>query len=193
MESPHNNKYKVQIILKSGFNSKLKRSTKAQQGGLLWALFKSEYTLQLPLQHIYHPASHRTHVWGVSDCLCLVFAKIAHILDMMHLEFLKTLSYSQLFAFLISQAAKSQQGLTVSMTAVFSHFLEHNINICIRQQNSYRLYFTSWCSTCFQYKIQSIIPDKSCSTIFRCKRNTLDHTVVTPQNWTLWWQFRFIW
>jgi len=29
-----------------------------------------------------------------SDCLCLAFAKIAHILNMMHLEFLKTLSYS---------------------------------------------------------------------------------------------------
>ena len=77
----------------------------------------------------------------VSDGLCLTFAKIAHILNMMHLQFLKTLSYSQLFAFFISQPAKSQQDLTVSMTAVSSHFLEHNVKKT--QQNSYRLYLTS--------------------------------------------------
>lgn len=77
----------------------------------------------------------------VSDCLCLAFAKIAHILNVMHLEFLKTLSYSQLFAFFISQSAKSLQDLTVSVTAVSSHFLEHNIKET--QQNSYRLYLTS--------------------------------------------------
>lgn len=58
----------------------------------------------------------------VSDCLCLAFAKIAHILNMMLLQLLKTLSYSQLFAFSVSQSDESQQDLTVSMTTVSSPF-----------------------------------------------------------------------
>lgn len=56
----------------------------------------------------------------VSDCLHLAFAKIAHILIVMHLQFLKTLSYSQLLASFISQLVKFQQVLTVSMTSASS-------------------------------------------------------------------------
>lgn len=66
----------------------------------------------------------------VSDFLCLAFAKIAHILNMMHLQFLKVFFSPQLFAFFNYQPAKSQQDLTVSMTSVSSHFLWHNINHC---------------------------------------------------------------
>lgn len=66
----------------------------------------------------------------VSDFLCLAFAKITHVLNMMHLQFLKILFNPQLFAFFNYQPAKSQQDLTVSMTAVSSHFLRHNINHC---------------------------------------------------------------
>lgn len=66
----------------------------------------------------------------VSDFLCLAFAKIAHILNLMHLQFLKVFFSPQLFAFFNYQPAKSQQDLTVSMTSVSSHFLWHNINHC---------------------------------------------------------------
>lgn len=66
----------------------------------------------------------------MSDFLCLAFAKIAHVLNMMHLQFLKILFSPQLFAFFNCQPAKSQQDLTVSMTAASSHFLWHNINHC---------------------------------------------------------------
>lgn len=45
-----------------------------------------------------------------------------------HVAFLKILFNPQLFAFFNYQSAKSQQDLTVSMTAVSSHFLWHNIH-----------------------------------------------------------------
>lgn len=121
------------------------------------------------MQKRYYPASQRTHVWGQ----CLAFASIVHILNMMHLEFLKTLSYFQLFAFLISQPATSQQELTVLMTAVSSHIQKHNRKKT--QQDSNRLYLSSLCSICVQYEIQSFVY-RSSTTVFKCEREFLHHS-----------------
>lgn len=112
-------------------------------------------------------------VGTVSDCPCLAFASIVHILDMMHLKFLKTLSYFQLFAFLISQPATSQQELTVLMTAVSSHIQKHNRKKT--QQDSNRLYLSSLCSICVQYEIQSFVY-RSSTTVFKCEREFLHHS-----------------
>lgn len=140
MESPRNNK--VQTILKSGFSWKLKSNTKVQHGGLHTWLFFNQNILCSCICSTFSTLPARGPTFGtVLDCLCLAFAEIAHILNTVHLQFLKIFSYSSLFEFFISQPAKSTQALTVLMTAVSSHFLDHNIKKT--QQNSYRPYLTS--------------------------------------------------
>lgn len=107
----------------------------------------------------------------------------------MHLQFLKILSYPQLFAFFNYQPAKSQQDLTVSMTAVSSHFLWHNTNHC-----RIPVGFTLPLKVPLVFNIRSSpFFLMSCITVFKCARNVLHHPVATAQKWNLQWQFRFIW
>lgn len=114
-------------------------------------LFQSEHTLQQCLQHMFWPANQKTHVWGQCQSVCVWLLQELYIFWTWCIwNFLK-LSYSQLFAFFISQTAKSQQDLVVLVTAVSSHFQEHSIRKI--QQYSSRLYLPSLCSPCFQYKI----------------------------------------